>query len=134
MLLSSRIATSRLPATVLRSSGAWPCTSALGLFTRRYSAGRSKCSPLAKPTVRVRLSLCSRSSVGHGDDASVMKTPWVTVGWVELLRNPSRAPDVAPDDGYRGQIGQASDLSAQPILQSAGCAQYPVSRWPSAEM
>src|SRR5512146_140370 len=59
------MATLRLPGTVLRSSGEWPCTSALGLFTRRYSAGRSKRSPPSNDTVRVFLSLASRSSVGQ---------------------------------------------------------------------
>src|SRR3974390_3077904 len=61
---TSRIMTSFLPGTVLRSSGAWPCTSALGLFTRRYSADKSKVSPTSKLTVRTLLSLRNRSSVG----------------------------------------------------------------------
>src|SRR5262245_8943894 len=60
------MATFLLPATVLRSSGEWPCTSALGLRTRRYSAARSKLSPLSNTTVSAFLSLRSRSSVGQG--------------------------------------------------------------------
>ena len=40
--LTSVTATFRLPPRVLRSCGTCPCTSALGLITRRYSAGRSK--------------------------------------------------------------------------------------------
>src|SRR5262245_18544804 len=55
-----------LPATVLRSAGEWPCTSALGLLTRRYSALRSNVSPLSKAMVSALPSLCNRSSVGHG--------------------------------------------------------------------
>ena len=38
---------------------AWPCTSALGLLTRRYSAASAKLSPLSKATVRVFLSLAA---------------------------------------------------------------------------
>src|SRR6266852_7324890 len=60
------MATSFLPATVLRSSGECPCTSALGLFTRKYSALRSKESPLSNATVRTLRSLCNRNSVGQG--------------------------------------------------------------------
>src|SRR6185503_125541 len=62
--------TSRLPGTVLRSSAEWPCTSALGLFTRRYSAGSSNRSPFSNETVSVFLSLPRRSSVGQ---VSVMR-------------------------------------------------------------
>src|SRR5919201_3961546 len=60
--------TSFLPGTVLRSSGEWPCTSALGLVTRKYSADKSNDSPLSKATVSVLRSLCNRSSVGQGRD------------------------------------------------------------------
>src|ERR1700719_4621286 len=72
MDLSSWMATLRLPGTVLRSLGVWPCTSALGLRTRRYSALRSKLSPLSNAIVSVLRSLCSRSSVGHGCAVSVI--------------------------------------------------------------
>src|SRR5262245_56340033 len=60
------MATSFLPATVLRSSGEWPCTSALGLLTRKYSALRSNVSPLSKAMVSALRSLCNRNSVGQG--------------------------------------------------------------------
>src|SRR5215470_7780434 len=62
---TSRILTWRLPATVLHSSGECPCTSALGLWTRRNSAGNSNASPLSKTIVRAALSLRSLNSVGH---------------------------------------------------------------------
>src|SRR6516225_2872288 len=64
------MATSFLPATVLRSFGEWPCTSALGLCTRRYSALKSNVSPLSNATVMALRSLCSRNSVGQGLEAS----------------------------------------------------------------
>src|SRR6516162_5961461 len=57
--------TSRLPGTVFLSSAECPCTSALGLFTRKYSAGRSKRSPPSNVTVNVLRSLCRRNSVGQ---------------------------------------------------------------------
>src|SRR6266508_6321800 len=66
------MATFFLPPTVLRSSGEWPCTSALGLRTRRYSASRSKRSPLSNTTVIALRSLRSRSSVGQGFDAAAL--------------------------------------------------------------
>src|SRR5215471_6672726 len=59
------ILTAFLPATVLRSSGECPCTSALGLRTRRYSAESSKRSPWSKVISRAARSLRSRTSVGH---------------------------------------------------------------------
>src|SRR5215813_12809313 len=68
--LTSRMATSFLPATVLRSSGEWPLTSALGLLTRKYSALRSNVSPLSKAMVSALRSLCNRNSVGQGVDAA----------------------------------------------------------------
>ena len=61
-----------LPATVLRSSGEWPWTSALGLWTRRYSASSSKLSPLSKTTLSALRSLRRRNSVGQGGAASFM--------------------------------------------------------------
>src|ERR1700694_5595266 len=66
---TSRMATSFLPATVLRSSGECPCTSALGLFTRKYSAPRSNESLLSNTIVMALRSLCNRNSVGQGFDA-----------------------------------------------------------------
>src|SRR6476620_6615496 len=75
------MATSFLPATVLRSSGEWPCTSALGLLTRKYSALRSNVSPLSNVIVSVLRSLCKRSSVGQGfDAASLMSVSWLRTG------------------------------------------------------
>src|SRR5712675_448128 len=72
------MATFFLPATVLRSSGECPCTSALGLLMRRYSAPRSNAWPLSNAMVSVLRSLCSRSSVGQGFAAlSVM---WASFG------------------------------------------------------
>src|ERR1700730_3095228 len=62
---TSRICTACLPPTVRRSLGECPCTSALGLRTRRYSAARSKLSPLSKATLSALRSLCNRSSVGQ---------------------------------------------------------------------
>src|SRR5215475_6336326 len=77
------MATFFLPATVLRSSGEWPCTSALGLLTRKYSAVSSKRSPLSKATVSTLRSLCSRSSVGQGLAAPSLNSISVSVspGW-----------------------------------------------------
>src|SRR5262249_15608327 len=56
--------TLRLPATVLRSSGECPCTSALGLWTRRNSAGNSNTSPVSNAIARAALCLRSLNSVG----------------------------------------------------------------------
>src|SRR5262245_22729519 len=68
------MATSFLPATVLRSSGEWPLTSALGLLTRKYSALRSNVSPLSKAMVSALRSLCNRNSVGQGVDAEALNS------------------------------------------------------------
>src|SRR5215813_412326 len=68
--LTSRMATPFLPATVLRSSGEWPLTSALGLLTRKYLVLRSNVSPLSKVMVSALPSLCKRNSVGQGVDAA----------------------------------------------------------------
>src|SRR5260370_40456228 len=88
------MATLRLPATVLRSSGEWPCTSALGLLTRRYSASSSKLSPLSKATMSALRSLRSRSSVGQGFTAASL----ISISPAEMsssfthLQAPSRYP------------------------------------------
>src|SRR4051794_3332161 len=59
------MATSRLPGTVLRSDGLWPCTSADGLSTRRYSAASANAVPSSKATCSVRPSFDRRISVGQ---------------------------------------------------------------------
>src|SRR6185437_5020384 len=63
---TSRICTFSLPATVRRSLGECPCTSALGLRTRRYSAASSKLPPSSNVTASARRSLRKRNSVGQG--------------------------------------------------------------------
>src|SRR5580700_6710270 len=82
------MATWRLPPTVLRSSGEWPWTSALGLWTRRNSAGNSNASPVSNATVSAALSLRSLNSVGQawlgseprsGADAIVGGTPFAAM-------------------------------------------------------
>src|SRR5262252_9355519 len=68
--------TSRLPPTVLRSSGECPWTSALGLWTRRNTAGNSNVSPEATANVTAALSLHSLDSVGHGELCSGADAIW----------------------------------------------------------
>src|SRR6266436_4515051 len=102
MVLSSRMPTLRLPGTVLRSAGECPCTSALGLRTRRYSADRSKLSPLSKTIVSVLRSLCNRSSVGQGCEASFIGAFLSPLDDTRTLRRrpcESRDPYPAADQG-----------------------------------
>src|SRR5262245_46381577 len=96
------MATFFLPATVLRSSGEWPCTSALGLVTRKYSALSSKLSPLSNTMVSALRSLCSRSSVGHGFDAA---------SFILILRERRRLP---------AEAGILLARVVHPTLQAAG--------------
>src|SRR5215813_13889364 len=70
------IVTLRLPLTVLRSSGECPWTSALGLWTRRNSAGNSNVSPVSNAIVSAALSLRSLNSVGHGELCSGADAIW----------------------------------------------------------
>src|SRR5438270_13423706 len=69
-----------LPPTVLRSAAECPCTSALGLMTRRYSADKSKASPPSNDTASMRPLSFSRISVGHGSFvmtyAGLFKRSW----------------------------------------------------------
>src|SRR3954447_24922172 len=54
------------PATIVFSPGPWPCTSADGLSTRRYSAGRLNSLPSSK-RISSRFSVFfRRSSTGQG--------------------------------------------------------------------
>src|SRR5262249_2164703 len=61
------IVTLRLPPTVWRSCGECPWTSALGLWTRRNSAGNSNAWPVSNAIVSAALSLRSLTSVGQAD-------------------------------------------------------------------
>src|SRR5271165_6544193 len=54
------------PGTRILWPGPWPWTSADGLSTRRYSAGRPKLAPSSKLISRRFSAFLSRSSVGHG--------------------------------------------------------------------
>src|SRR5262245_17898942 len=56
--------TLRLPGTVTRCSGEWPCTSAEGDSTRSISAGSSNASCAGKVTVKSLRSLDTLSSFG----------------------------------------------------------------------
>src|SRR3990172_5268974 len=67
-----------LPATVTRCASLWPCTWGLGESTRRNSAGRAKLCPSSKATVSTRLSLSSRSSVGHASAIGLCLSPRVS--------------------------------------------------------
>src|SRR6185437_9049000 len=62
---SRSIFTCLLPPRVTLWSPPWPCTSALGDSTRRYSAGSEKLSPLSNATCSVVLAASRRSSVGQ---------------------------------------------------------------------
>src|SRR5262245_30393383 len=79
------ISTFCLPGTVLRSSGECPCTSALGLFTRRYSAGSAKLSPPSNATVSVRLSLDRRNSVGQRGSVTTFNPSKAALYHIEWL-------------------------------------------------
>src|SRR3954468_15540228 len=78
-----------LPGTVLRSEGLWPWTSADGLETRRYSAGRSNAAPSSKATWSVRLSFANRISVGQRF-ASMIRSFRVLLHVVKLTRHAKR--------------------------------------------
>src|SRR5437016_14308440 len=91
------MATSFLPAIVLRWSGEWPCTSALGLLTRKYSALRSNVSPLSKATVSALRSLCNRNSVGHGCDAALLTSVSCLDGQFDVkVNHPNAVRELAP--------------------------------------
>ena len=52
-----------IPATMVFWSAPWPCTSAEGLSTRRYSVGNANCAPSSNDTCSVFVARSSRSSV-----------------------------------------------------------------------
>src|SRR3954469_2413542 len=78
-----------LPGTVLRSDGLWPWTSADGLKTRRYSAGRSNAAPSSKAMCSVRLSFDSRISLGQRFE-SMIRFSRGLLHVVELTRRAKR--------------------------------------------
>src|SRR5208282_436192 len=59
------IPTCRRPATVCFWLGPWPCTSADGLSTRRYSAGKPNCVPSSKSISRIFSAVFKRISTGQ---------------------------------------------------------------------
>src|SRR3990167_65464 len=59
--------TLRLPGTRTFCPGPWPCTSALGDSTRRYSQGRRKRLPSSKATSNTCEARCRTMSMGLGD-------------------------------------------------------------------
>src|SRR6185437_12290219 len=115
------IPTSRLPGTVLRSSAERPCTSALGLFTRRYSAGKSNVSPPSKLTVSVLRSLCRRNSLGQAG-VSVLTSRHVTYR--------ARAGDVVTaeflDAGDEFRVGHELDQRLQGRLEIIALANHEI--------
>src|SRR4051812_3246267 len=118
--------TSRLPGTVLRSSAEWPCTSALGLFTRRYSAGRSNVSPPSKLTVSVLRSLCRRNSLGQACVPMLMSHH-------ETHR--ARAGDIVTAEllgtGDKFRIGQEFDQRLQGRLEIVALADHEIEVLPN---
>src|SRR5680860_280585 len=97
-----------LPGTVMRCSGLWPCTSALGLITRSSSAGRVKLCPSSKLTARLRFSASSLSSVGQVTSVSLWQ-----LARVPTLPAPSGRRHVhhTAEGTRKGRLGIIADMA-----------------------
>src|SRR5947209_3346416 len=110
------IATFCLPPTVLRSAAECPCTSALGLITRRYSAESSNDSPASNDTASLRPLSLSRISVGQGSFV-ILSTRSLQTSWPGLAR-PSTKRCSTPRHHARHEAGhdvRVSNLSQREI-------------------
>ncbi len=102
--------TCRRPATIRRWPGPCPCTSALGLSTRRYSAGRQKRAPSSKSTSS-RFSASAQPDFRSGDARLRLSSGRASSG--SMIGMPSRIgigePGLAADQlvARRGHIRAA---------------------------
>src|SRR5207248_6263773 len=118
------------PATIVFSPGPWPCTSADGLSTRRYSAGRLNSLPSSKRISSRFSAFFRRSSTGQG--AAVFKarcSPLAdrrqALGGDLVLAQGARLVDQHDRDAVADRIGEPRLLADQ-FLRGAIIAQRPL--------
>src|ERR1700736_4370237 len=122
------------PATIVFSPAPWPCTSADGLSTRRYSAGRLNVLPSSKLISSRFSARFSRSSTGQGA-LSLMAATHSGASPLADRRQPlcrelvvaqrARLVDQHDRDAVADRIGQPRLLADQ-FLRRAVIAQRPL--------
>src|SRR5207248_2173075 len=115
------------PATIVFSPGPWPCTSADGLSTRRYSAGRLNSLPSSKRISSRFSAFFRRSSTGQG--AAVFKarcSPLAdrrqALGGDLVFAQGARLIDQHDRDAVADRVGEPRFLADQ-LLRGAIIAQ-----------
>src|ERR1700730_120648 len=121
------------PATIVLSPAPCPCTSADGLSTRRYSAGRLNCLPSSKLISSRFSAFFRRSSTGQG--APVFKTRRSPLGdrrqalGRDLVVAPgARLVDQHDRDAVADRISEPRLLADQ-LPRRAVIAQRPLGQW-----
>src|SRR5262249_29600724 len=110
------------PGTSVFCPGPWPCTSAEGLSTRRYSAGRRNRRPLSKPISSTFSACLRRSSIGQGagapafNEASLRRRQ--ALGRDFVVAQPPRLVDQHDGDPVADRIGEPG-LVADQLLRLA---------------
>src|SRR5438309_1060030 len=122
-------------ATMRFSPGPCPCTSADGLSTRRYSAGRLNLLPSSNSISRRFAARFSRNSTGHGPLSLIMPRSWLARGRRQaglallvafLLRAQGpRLVDQHDRNAVADRIGEPGLLADQ-LLRRAVVAQPPL--------
>src|SRR5436305_3285676 len=115
------------PAMIVFSPGPWPCTSADGLSTRRYSAGRLNSLPSSKRISSRFSARLRRSSTGQGAAVLTARLSPLTdrrqaLGGDLVLAQGARLIDQHDRDTVADRIGEPR-LVADQLLRRAVIAQ-----------
>src|SRR5215470_11455940 len=101
------------PATTVFSPAPCPCTSADGLSTRRYSAGRLNFLPLSKLTSSRFSARFRRSSTGQGASAIALGYRRQPLRVAFVVAHGARLVDQHDRDAVADRIGEARLLADQ---------------------
>src|SRR3981189_1707009 len=126
------------PATIVFSPAPCPCTSADGLSTRRYSAGRLNCLPSSKLISSRFSAFFRRSSTGQGGAAfkagrSPLADRRQTLHRDLVITQGARLVDQHDRDAVADRIGEPRLLADQ-LLRRAVIAQRPLGQWADQDL
>src|SRR5258707_6555495 len=126
------------PATIVFSPAPCPCTSADGLSTRRYSAGRLNCLPSSNLISSRFSAFFRRSSTGQGGAAfkagrSPLADRRQAFHGDFVITQGARLVDQHDRDAVADRIGEPRLLADQ-LLRRAVIAQRPLGQWTDQDL
>src|SRR5205814_4186523 len=113
------------PATIVFSPAPWPCTSAEGLSTLRYSAGRLNFLPSSNAISSRLAARFKRNSTGQGASAIALGDGRQPLAGDLVLAQGARLVDQHDRDAIADRIGEPGLLADQ-FLRGAIIAQRPL--------